>query len=583
MSEIIDPIQPEETDLSMESVTEKKFYANRGEILDRLAEIAGEATETVKNEVNYLKLLYYKLRQQETDAELKKFLEGDADASTYEAKPDELEPRLKELLNIQKEARAVMVEARNKEMAENLAKKQEILKQMIAIAQDADGVGQQYNTFVELQKQFKEVGPVDGAEVNNLWKQYNMLNEQFYDALKINNELRDYDFKKNLERKTEICEEAEKLGEATDILPAFRRLQELHEEWKGLGPVAQSLREEIWARFKAASTIINKRHQDYFEAIKAAEIANEEAKNELCSQLEAIATEVQDSVKAWEEKTAQVLNIQEEWRKLGFANKRVNTQLFERYRQLCDTFFQAKSNFLKNLRNEQNANLSKKIALCEKAEALKESTDWRTTSDLLVNLQKEWKTIGPVPYKMSAGVWERFRSACDYFFEAKEKAVGNEKAEELANLEKKHNVLGQLKELAANLSGVEPQQVRDLMAQWNAIGHVPFKEKDKLFAAYKEQIDFFFENLDMKGQKARIQNFKERAKGFAQEGKQRVESEQQKLQRQLERLQNDLKTYENNLGFLTSKKGNGMMALMERQMENLKAEIKEVKEKLALL
>lgn len=583
MSEIIDPIQPEENDLSMETVTEKKFYANRGEILDRLAEIAGEATEAVKGEVNYLKLLYYKLRQQETDAELKKFLEGDADASTYEAKPDEYEPRLKELLNIQKEARAAMVEARNKEMAENLAKKQEILKQMIAIAQDADGVGQQYNTFVELQKQFKEVGPVDGAEVNNLWKQYNMLNEQFYDALKINNELRDYDFKKNLERKTEICEEAEKLGEAADILPAFRRLQELHDEWKGLGPVAQAMREEIWTRFKNASTVINKRHQDFFEAQKAAENAAEEAKNALCEKLEAIAYEAQESIKAWEEKTAEVLAIQEEWRKLGFANKRVNTQLFERYRQLCDAFFQAKSAFLKNLRNEQNANLAKKIALCEKAEALKESTDWRTTSDLLVNLQKEWKTIGPVPFKMSQGVWERFRSACDFFFDAKEKAVGNEKAEEQANLEKKRGIMAQLKELAENLDGVEPQQVRDLMAQWNAIGHVPFKEKDKLFNAYKEQIDFFFENLDMKGQKARIQNFKERAKGFAQEGKQRVESEQQKLQRQLERLENDLKTYQNNLGFLTSKKGNGMMALMERQMENLKAEIKEVKEKLALL
>ncbi|MBQ0057451.1 MAG: DUF349 domain-containing protein [Bacteroidales bacterium] len=564
--------------------TEKKIYANRQEIIDRLAEIVNETSDEAKGEITYLKMLYYKLRQQEVDAELKALLEGDGDAASYESKPDELEPRLRELLNIQKEVRAAVVEARNKEMAENLEKKQSILKEMIAIAQDAEGVGQQYNRFVELQKEFKEVGTVDAQEVNTLWKQYNMLCEQFYDALKINKELRDYDFKKNLDRKTEICEETEKLGEAEDIIPAFRRLQELHEEWKGLGPVAPALREEIWARFKAASTVINKRHQDHFEAIKAVETANEQGKTEICERIEAIDLNAITSVKDWEAQTAAVLAAQEEWRKLGFANRKVNNQLFERFRQACDAFFKAKADFFRSIRDEQNANLEKKVALCEKAEALKDSTEWRKTSDLLVNMQKEWKTIGPVPRKMSNQVWERFRGACDVFFAAKEKAVGGERAEETANLEKKQSVIDRLKALADDLASAEPQQVRDLMAEWNAVGHVPFKEKDKLYAAYKELVDLFFDKLDMKGQKARLNNYKERVKTMASEGKQKVETERQRLQRQLERLQTDLKTYENNLGFLSakSKGGNGMVALMERKKHELQTEIEEIIAKINL-
>ncbi len=560
----------------MSEQTEGKIYANRQEIIDRLAEIVNETTEEVKGEINYLKLVYYKLRQQEVDAALKELLEGDGDAASYESKPDELEPKLKELLNVQKQARAAMVEARNQEMADNLQKKQSILQQMIAIAQDAEGVGQQYNTFVELQKQFKEVGTVDPKELNPLWSQYNMLCEQFYDALKINKELRDYDFRKNLERKTEMCEEAEKLGEAGDILSAFRRLQELHDEWKGLGPVAPEVREEIWARFKAASTVINKRHQDHFDAIKAQEAANEEAKIALCEKIEAIALDSISTVKGWEEQTAAVLGVQEEWRKLGFANKKVNTQLFERFRMSCDAFFKAKTAFFKSIRDEQNENFAKKTALCEKAEALKESTEWRKTTDLLVNMQKEWKTIGPVPHKQSAAVWERFRAACDYFFDAKEKAVGSEKAEEKANMEKKEAVIEKLKALKDSTEEVQPQQVRDLMAEWNEVGHVPFKEKDRLYNAYKELVDHFFDTLDMKGQRRRAENIRERVSKMAESGS-------NNLQRKLERLQADLKTYENNLGFLSSKSkgGNGMVALMQNKMNDLKIEIEELKKKIA--
>ena len=569
---------PEATDEAAPELFEKKFYANRQEIIDRLSVIANEATEQAKAEINYLKMLYYKIRQQEVDAELQKFINDNGDPAAYESKTDDLEPKLKELLAVQKEARAVMVEARNKEMAENLAKKNEILDKMDAIASDADGIGQQYNVFQDLQKQFKEVGAVDPQEVNVLWKRFSAIGEKFYDALKINKELRDYDFKKNLEKKEALCEEAEKLSEAGDVLSAFRRLQEMHEEWKGIGPVAKEIREEIWSRFKAASTIINKRHQEHFESLKAAEAANEQGKIALCEKLEAIQVAAISTVKDWEEQTQAVLKIQEEWRKLGFANKKVNNSLFERFRGLCDAFFQAKAEYYKAIKEEQNENLAKKIALCEKAEALKDSTDWRSTTDLLVKLQQDWKEIGPVNRKNSNAIWERFRSACNAFFDAKEKAVGDERSVEKANLEKKLEILEKLSQLKDNVADATPDQVRALMNEWKEVGHVPFKEKDKLFKAYQEQVDFFFENLDMK---SRPQSRGNRQKG--EKSRNVPENDRARLMRQYDTLTRELKTYENNLGFLSfGNKGgkNPLLAQMEQKMEAIKKQISEIVEKI---
>ncbi len=569
---------PEATDEAAPELFEKKFYANRQEIIDRLSVIANEATEQAKAEINYLKMLYYKIRQQEVDAELQKFINDNGDPAAYESKTDDLEPKLKELLAVQKEARAVMVEARNKEMAENLAKKNEILDKMDAIASDADGIGQQYNVFQDLQKQFKEVGAVDPQEVNVLWKRFSAIGEKFYDALKINKELRDYDFKKNLEKKEALCEEAEKLSEAGDVLSAFRRLQEMHEEWKGIGPVAKEIREEIWSRFKAASTIINKRHQEHFESLKAAEAANEQGKIALCEKLEAIQVAAISTVKDWEEQTQAVLKIQEEWRKLGFANKKVNNSLFERFRGLCDAFFQAKAEYYKAIKEEQNENLAKKIALCEKAEALKDSTDWRSTTDLLVKLQQDWKEIGPVNRKNSNAIWERFRSACNAFFDAKEKAVGDERSVEKANLEKKLEILEKLSQLKDNVADATPDQVRVLMNEWKEVGHVPFKEKDKLFKAYQEQVDFFFENLDMK---SRPQSRGNRQKG--EKSRNVPENDRARLMRQYETLTRELKTYENNLGFLSFGNKNGknpLLAQMEQKMESIKKQISEIVEKI---
>lgn len=569
---------PEATDEAAPELFEKKFYANRQEIIDRLSVIANEATEQAKAEINYLKMLYYKIRQQEVDAELQKFINDNGDPAAYESKTDDLEPKLKELLAVQKEARAVMVEARNKEMAENLAKKNEILDKMDAIASDADGIGQQYNVFQDLQKQFKEVGAVDPQEVNVLWKRFSAIGEKFYDALKINKELRDYDFKKNLEKKEALCEEAEKLSEAGDVLSAFRRLQEMHEEWKGIGPVAKEIREEIWSRFKAASTIINKRHQEHFESLKAAEAANEQGKIALCEKLEAIQVAAISTVKDWEEQTQAVLKIQEEWRKFGFANKKVNNSLFERFRGLCDAFFQAKAEYYKAIKEEQNENLAKKIALCEKAEALKDSTDWRSTTDLLVKLQQDWKEIGPVNRKNSNAIWERFRSACNAFFDAKEKAVGDERSVEKANLEKKREILEKLSQLKDNVADATPDQVRVLMNEWKEVGHVPFKEKDKLFKAYQEKVDFFFENLDMK---SRPQSRGNRQK--SEKSRNMPENDRARLMRQYETLTRELKTYENNLGFLSFGNKNGknpLLAQMEQKMESIKKQISEIVEKI---
>ena len=591
MSEILDPIQMEDNvlstepaaapevaestaeDESAENTVEKKIYANRAEILERISEIAGIASESVKGEINYLKLLYYKMRQQETDAEMQAFIDGNGDPATYESKPDELEPRLKDLLNIQKEARAAMVKARDEEYANNLALKREVLDKMETIAGNAEEVGQKYNEFQELQKQFKEIGTVDQQEVAGLWKRYTQLTEQFYDALKINKELRDYDFRKNLEAKLQICEEAEKLIQAPDVVDAFRKLQEMHEQWRIIGPVAPSVREEIWNRFKAASTEINKRHQVHFEQLKAQEHANEVGKTAICEKVEAIDLSQITTVKGWDDATKVILAFQDEWRKLGFASKRVNTQLFERFRQSCDNFFNQKAEFFKSVRGEQSDNLQRKIALCERAEALSTSTDWRKTTDQLIALQNEWKTIGPAPRKYSQQIWERFKSACDAFFKAKEEAVGGERATERANFERKQEIILALTNLKNDVENATAKGVRDLMNQWAEIGHVPFKEKDKLQAKYKELIDFFYDKLDMKGQRRRFENIKERVSNI---------KDSNTLQRKLERLLNDLKTYENNLGFLNakSKSGNGLVALMQSKMDELKAEIAELKSRI---
>jgi hypothetical protein len=569
---------------------ERKQYATRQEVLQRLEEIVVAAADDAKGEVSYLKMLYYKLRQQETDAALTAALEQDSeDLSALESKPDEMEGRLKELLEQYREQRAAALESRNREMAENADRKKALLDAMEAIATDANDVNVHYNQFMELQKQFKEIHNVDPAVVADLWKRYSAVTESFYDLLKINKELRDYDFKKNLEKKEELCQEAERLGTMGDVIAAFRRLQELHEEWKGVGPVSPTVREEIWTRFKAASTVVNKRHQDHFEQIKQKEAENEVGKKALCEKIEAIDFSQNASLKDWEAQTQQILDIQKEWRSLGFASRKVNTQLFERFRRSCDAFFAAKATFYKGVKDGQSENLAKKIKLCEKAEALKDSTEWRKTTDQFISLQREWKNIGAVPRKNSASLWKRFVTACDAFFEAKEKAVGSEKNEEKVNLEKKQSVIARLKELQSDIESVQPATVRELMAEWNSIGHVPFKEKDKVYNAYQEALEVFFQKLDMKGSRARMESFSENISKLASGNNPQstLMRERERLMRVYERMTADLKNYENNLGFLNisskSSANNPIVREIEKKKDALKAEIKTIVDKIELI
>lgn len=560
---------------------EKHIYADRAEIIARLEEIAKDTSETAHNEVAHLKTLYYKMRQQETDAALQAILDApDADPTAYVSTPDNLEGRLKELLNIHKDARATAVEARTRVMADNLAKKTDILDQMEKLATDANDVNVHYPVFMDLQKRFKEVGPVDASVANDLWKRYAQITEIFYDILRINKDLRDYDFRKNLEKKEALCEEAERLGTQNDVVGAFRRLQELHEEWKGMGPVAPAQREAIWARFRAASSVINKRHQAHFDQLKAREAENEAGKIALCEKIEAVEFDNLSTAKAWDEKTAIILSLQAEWKKLGFASRKVNNQLFERFRRTCDKFFAAKSAFFQTLRTEQAANLEKKIALCEQVEALKDSQEWRKTAEAIIALQKEWKAIGAVPRKHVNSIWKRFSAACDAFFEAKAQALAPEREEERANLEKKRSVIARLKELKESDDATQTD-IRTLLSEWSSAGRVPFRDKDKLQKEFHALLEYFCDKLGMKMPRRRSDGAGSNAAATSDNSPSGLLRERERLMRSYEKLKADLKIYENNVGFLTaaSKSGSALLQEIEKKKDAIKSEIQAIVQK----
>ena len=455
---------------------------SREQIIERIKALLEMPVEEVKDEIDALKQLYYKQRKNEIEEAHRKYDEKtDGEKGEFQIPFDSLEDTLKGLLNVFKEKKAAYIEAIEKEKEENLARKHAILDEIKGYLQDPDNIGKYYNDFKERQQAFKEIVNVPASAVSELWKNFQTYSENFYDLLKIHKELRDYDFKKNLEQKISLCEQAEALAENTDILDAFKTLQSLHEEWRGIGPVAKEMREEIWNRFKEASTVINKRHQQYFETIKATEQANEQSKIALCEEIEAIDLSSLQSFSAWDEMTKKVLDMQERWKAVGFASRKVNAQLFERFRKSCDLFFSRKADYYKSVKDTMSVNLEKKRALCEQAEALKESTDWRAVSDKLTQLQKEWRTIGAVPRKYSDTVWKRFTEACDYFFERKKQEFASKRSEEQDNLSAKQAVIEKLNAIDETLDKNEGLvQVRALMAEWAAIGHVPFKEKDKL-------------------------------------------------------------------------------------------------------
>lgn len=556
------------------------------EILAKLKEVVADVENVAKPEIDGLKQSFYKLHNAEQDAARKLFIENGGAAENFVPQTDSVEEEFKNIMSVIKEKRSALTAELEKQKEMNLQVKLSIIEELKELVESPDDANKSYTEFKKLQQQWNEVKLVPQAKVNELWKNYQLYVEKFYDLLKLNNEFREYDFKKNLEIKTHLCEAAEKLADEADVVSAFHQLQKLHQEFRDTGPVAKELRDEIWARFKAASTTVNRRHQQHFEALKEVEQHNLDQKTVICEIIEAIDYKELTSFASWESKTQEVIALQNKWKTIGFAPQKMNVKIFERFRKACDEFFRKKGEFFKSLKEGMNENLEKKRALCEKAEALKDSTDWKATADELTKLQKEWKTIGPVAKKYSDAVWKRFISACDYFFEQKNKATSSQRSVEQENLEKKKAIIEKLNAIDDQMDTEEATQlVRDLMKEWNGVGHVPFKEKDRIYKQYHSQIDKLFERFNISASNKKLSNFKSTISSIQEGSPQALYREREKLVRAFDNMKNELQTYENNLGFLTtsSKKGNSLLTEINRKVEKLKADIELVKEKIKVV
>ena len=550
----------------------------KAELVGMMREAAARPIEEVKDEVQAIKAAFFALRRDELAKEKEEFLANGNNEADFTPKEDADESNLKELLDVLKERRTEYNAAQEANREANLEKKRQIIALINEIANDPDNINRQFNRVKQLQQDFKDAGEVPPTADTEVWKEFQRATERFYDVLKMNKELRDYDFKKNLELKQQLCEDAEALDEETDVVAAFRKLQEMHTKWREIGPVAKELREELWARFKAASSAINKKYQTFFEDRKSKEKENADAKTELCEKIEQISTDDLKTYAQWDEVTKQIIALQEDWKKLGYASRKANAALFARFRKSCDEFFAKKAEFYKTMKEELSSNLAKKIDLCERAEALMDSTEWKEATEKFVELQKEWKTIGPVVKKHSDAVWKRFIAACDHFFDQKKKQNVNVHAVEHDNLKAKKEVIATLKATIEEVAEDAAQTVRDLMDRWQEIGHVPFKEKDKIYAQYRELVDKAFETLNMRGSRPRGEGGSRPRQG----GGDRNLSERDRLVRTYEQRMSELKTFENNMGFLTAntKSGNSLVQEMERRIVSLKEEIADLEQRI---
>ena len=560
----------------------KKAYATKQEVLERVKEIARSAEAPNKEELDHLKTTFYKLHLAERDAQTKEYLEKGGDPEKFVLLPDDTEEAFKAEMQIIKEKRAKIFLEQEEEKQENLAKKLEIIEKIKAMTTSPEEANQSYNDFKALQQEWKEIKTVPADKANELWRNYQLYVEQFYDLLKLNSEAREYDFKKNLEAKTALCEAAEKLDEEPDVISAFHQLQDLHQQYREIGPVAKELREQIWSRFKAASTVINKKHQQYFEEIRSKEEKNLELKTALCEKLEAIDLDAIKTAAQWETTTKEVIAMQQEWREIGFAPQKMNVKIFERFRTINDVFFSKKAEFFKELKSQYSSNLEKKQELVKKAQELADSTDWKKTGDKIIALQKEWKTVGVVPRKQGELLWKDFLDACNKFFEARNKANAGTRNTEHSNLAKKREVVAKLKELLENPVENVQQALQKLTEEYNSIGHVPFKEKDNIYKEYHEVLDKIYKDLHISNAKRRLDNFKNNLKNVAEKGSDALDNERGRLLRRYDQLRSDITTYENNLGFLNaaSKKGNSLVEEMNRKVQKLKDELELVKNKI---
>lgn len=593
MNENIDPALPlnEETENKQEQaeiitepqVTESKSFTKEG-IIKNLQELSVKTEVPTRAEVDNLKQSFYKLKSTENEILKEQFIADGGDINSFVIPADPIEEEFKTLLNTIKEKRAKALADEEKIKEENLLKKERIIEAIKNLTESTDDFNKLYKEFKDLQQQWNEIKLIPAAKVNEIWKAYQLHSEKFYDLIKINNEFRDYDFKKNLEIKTSICEVVEKLQDEPDVVSAFHQLQKFHQQWRETGPVAKEFRDEIWERFKAASTEINKRHQSHFEELKGQEETNLVEKTAICDTLKAIDYNQLKNFKDWDEKSHEIIALQAKWKTIGFVPKKVNSQIFEQYRALCDTFFEKKAEFFKHQKDDMEENLNKKRALCEKAEALKDSTDWKKTTDELIAIQKEWKTIGAVPRKYSDAIWKQFVTACDYFFEQKNSNTSSQKEEELANLATKKEIIEKINALSEQTDLADPMAtLRELMNEWHQVGFVPFKEKDKIYKEYQAALDVQFDRLKMDKSERRLQSFKSNVDDIAksERPKGRLFREREKLMHQFNKVKSDLQTYENNMGFLSISKGaSGLLKDMEHKIQDLKNELELIAQKI---
>mgnify|MGYP003472466539 FL=1 len=572
----------EQTAADVQPVENTKVYKTKQEVVERLKEIAASDEAPVKDEIDLLKTVFYKLHIAEREARLKEYIDGGGNPETYQVVPDQDEETFKAQMAVIREKRAQIMQQQEAEKQANLEKKLEIIEKIKAMATSPDEAGKSYNEFKELQQQWKDIKNVPADKANELWRNYQLYVEQFYDLLKLNSEAREYDFKKNLEMKTKLCEAAEKLADEEDVISAFHQLQELHQQYREIGPVAKELREEVWARFKAASTVINKRHQQHFEDLRAKEEENLARKTALCEKVEELGKAENKGAADWEKRSKEIIDIQNEWKTIGFAPQKMNVKIFERFRAACDDFFGRKAEYFKALKVTFSENIEKKKALVEKAQALADSTDWKATSDKLIALQKEWKTVGMVPKKIGDQLWQEFLGACNKFFEARNAAGAGQRNEEHANLEKKKGIIEQLKALAENAAEATKEKVQALTEEYNKVGHVPYKEKDKLYEAYHEVLDRIYKELNISTKRRRLNDFKANIKNVAKRGEEALDNERGRLARRFEQLKQEIQTYENNLGFLnaSSKKGNSLIDEMNRKVQHLRDDLELVRQKI---
>lgn len=573
----------EETTNGVNEDVQMPILKTKEEVVARAKEIAASEDGSDRTELDTLKQLFYKYRKAEQMAERTAFIEAGGDAEQFMPTLDPAEEDFKAAMQTIRQRRAEQQAEQDRIKQENLNRKLAIIERIKEMAATPEEANKSYDEFKTLQAEWKEIKAVPAENATELWKNYQLYVEQFYDLLKMNSEMREYDFKKNLEAKTHLCELAEKLAEETDVISAFNQLQGLHQEYKEIGPVAKELREEIWNRFKAASTVVNKRHQDHFLAIKEKEEENLTKKTGLCEKVEAIATDALKNFAEWNAKTEEIIALQAEWKTIGYAPQRANAQIFDRFRAACDKFFQEKAEFFKKVKNELNENLAKKTALVEKAEALMNSTEWRSASDQFIQLQKDWKTIGSIPHKYSEELWKRFIAACDHFFEEKNKATADQRNEEKENMAHKQAIIEQLQAIAENPTQNDAaQRVRELQAEWNGVGHVPFREKDNLYKKYRAACDQIYKQLNLNAQSRRLNSFKDSLKTRISEGGSTLNREHDRMMRAYEALRSEIQTYENNICFLSasSKKGNTLVDEMKRKVEKQKEELKLLAQKI---